>query len=243
MRGLNVDPAKRFATAREMARTLEDALPLAQTSKVGDWVEEAAKATLGRRSVTLASIESDSSLHVSPQLPFAPLPSSPLPPGEGTLTRLSSSSVSSPGPPSFAGTRRRGVWLAAAGGVALLLTAALAATVSQRSSAPAAATVVGTPASSLAEPAPAAPASSAPSVLEAPPGSSSSTAVPLPTSTAAATATPAPTAPVTATAVRAQPRTRGPSRPTAAPAAANCDPPYTLDDQGRKYFKPECFTK
>ncbi len=23
----------------------------------------------------------------------------------------------------------------------------------------------------------------------------------------------------------------------------NCDPPYTLDDQGRKYFKPECYMK
>jgi serine/threonine-protein kinase len=32
------------------------------------------------------------------------------------------------------------------------------------------------------------------------------------------------------------------ARPTAAAApAANCDPPYTLDDQGNKHFKPECY--
>jgi serine/threonine-protein kinase len=33
---------------------------------------------------------------------------------------------------------------------------------------------------------------------------------------------------------------------TATPAskpAANCDPPYTLDDQGRKHFKAECYLK
>jgi serine/threonine-protein kinase len=29
-------------------------------------------------------------------------------------------------------------------------------------------------------------------------------------------------------------------QPTTKPAA-NCDPPYTLDDQGRKHFKPECY--
>jgi eukaryotic-like serine/threonine-protein kinase len=27
------------------------------------------------------------------------------------------------------------------------------------------------------------------------------------------------------------------------PLATNCDPPYFLDEQGRKHFKPECFSK
>ncbi|MGC4091035.1 MAG: hypothetical protein QM756_24805 [Polyangiaceae bacterium] len=31
--------------------------------------------------------------------------------------------------------------------------------------------------------------------------------------------------------------------PRAATAKPECDPPYTLDDQGRKKFKPECFLK
>jgi serine/threonine-protein kinase len=30
-------------------------------------------------------------------------------------------------------------------------------------------------------------------------------------------------------------------RPAAGLPAANCDPPYTLDDQGNKHFKPECY--
>jgi serine/threonine-protein kinase len=58
MRGLARDPADRFATAREMARALEDAIPLATASRVGDWVDVAAKETLATRSALVASIES-----------------------------------------------------------------------------------------------------------------------------------------------------------------------------------------
>jgi serine/threonine-protein kinase len=34
-----------------------------------------------------------------------------------------------------------------------------------------------------------------------------------------------------------------PNPTAAAPPSAACDPPYTLDEQGRKKFKPECFLK
>ena len=78
MRGLEVDPARRFPTAREMACALEDALPGAAASKIGEWVERAAKETLDRRSARIASIESDSSVYLPPQLsspPPSPAPS------------------------------------------------------------------------------------------------------------------------------------------------------------------------
>src|SRR5580658_7037504 len=58
MRGLSVDPGGRFQTAREMACALEDALPPAAASKIGDWVERAAKGTLDERSARIARIES-----------------------------------------------------------------------------------------------------------------------------------------------------------------------------------------
>ena len=29
--------------------------------------------------------------------------------------------------------------------------------------------------------------------------------------------------------------------PAAASAKPDCDPPYSLDDQGQKHFKPECY--
>ena len=61
LRGLSVDPEKRFATAREMARALEDAIPLVAPSKIGEWVEAIAKDSLDARNERIAAIESASS--------------------------------------------------------------------------------------------------------------------------------------------------------------------------------------
>jgi eukaryotic-like serine/threonine-protein kinase len=61
MRGLDREPANRFATAREMATALEDALPLANPSAVGAWVEQAAAEALARKAAQLAEIERTSS--------------------------------------------------------------------------------------------------------------------------------------------------------------------------------------
>jgi eukaryotic-like serine/threonine-protein kinase len=144
MRGLNVDPGKRFATAREMALALEHAIPPATASTIGDWVEMAAKETLDERSARIFSIESDSSVQ-APAMP-PPSPSSPSsrsgpypasmsssPSGRAIraalghpvdeipttsddmmLTQLSSGSVSSPGRPSLLGTPRGKAWLVVA---------------------------------------------------------------------------------------------------------------------------------
>jgi eukaryotic-like serine/threonine-protein kinase len=61
MRGLDREPANRFATAREMATALEDAVPLANPSTVGAWVEQAAAEALARKAAQLAEIERTSS--------------------------------------------------------------------------------------------------------------------------------------------------------------------------------------
>jgi serine/threonine protein kinase len=57
LKGLARDPAKRFATAREMAIQLEMVMPLATPSKVGEWVEEVAVENLTARSARIAEIE------------------------------------------------------------------------------------------------------------------------------------------------------------------------------------------
>jgi len=61
---------------------------------------------------------------------------------------------------------------------------------------------------------------------------------------------PAPPAPSHSAPLVSRPNTRGPAAPappsqghpkSATAASPNCDPPFTLDDQGRKHFKPECY--
>jgi eukaryotic-like serine/threonine-protein kinase len=58
LRALELDPRKRFATAREMALALERTGELAMSSEVGEWVENAARSELSHRAERLAEIES-----------------------------------------------------------------------------------------------------------------------------------------------------------------------------------------
>jgi eukaryotic-like serine/threonine-protein kinase len=60
LRGLSLAPNERYATARDMARALEDALPLVSASKIGEWVESAAKEKLDQRNQQIEAIESSS---------------------------------------------------------------------------------------------------------------------------------------------------------------------------------------
>jgi serine/threonine-protein kinase len=62
LRGLSVDPAKRYATAFEMARALEDTMPPVATSKIGEWVRDAAKDVLTQRAKIVEVVESNSAL-------------------------------------------------------------------------------------------------------------------------------------------------------------------------------------
>jgi serine/threonine protein kinase len=151
MRGLATDPAQRFPTARDMARALEEAIPLATASRIGDWVEQAAKQTLDERSARIASIESDSSLKAPPEVLAAAAAID-----DAVSTQLSSGSVSSPGRPSPAGARRRAGWLVAAGAMLLVGVSVVALTVARRSQpAPAAAMAAAAPPpAAVADPSP-----------------------------------------------------------------------------------------
>jgi|CZKU01.1.fsa_nt_gi hypothetical protein len=59
MCALDRDPARRFATARDMARAIETSLPVANASEVAGWVEGLAGPVLRRREARLAQIETD----------------------------------------------------------------------------------------------------------------------------------------------------------------------------------------
>lgn len=58
MRGLERDPEKRFATARDMAEALEKAVGYASAREVGSWVEKLASDTLDVRSQKIVEVES-----------------------------------------------------------------------------------------------------------------------------------------------------------------------------------------
>ncbi len=57
MRGLERDPARRYATAREMALDLERCVGIASPSQVGEWVESLARDELAKRAAHMARIE------------------------------------------------------------------------------------------------------------------------------------------------------------------------------------------
>jgi peroxiredoxin len=60
MRAIDVDPARRYATARDLALALEESFAVASQSTVGAWVEALAKDVLLQRAARVAEIEKSS---------------------------------------------------------------------------------------------------------------------------------------------------------------------------------------
>jgi len=210
MRGLSVDPTKRFQTAREMARALEVATSLATPSMIGEWVETTARETLLERSVRIASIESDSAARVPESLSLkatAPAPASVAPvAGDGGATQLSSDAALPAAP------RRSRAILTVAGAITVVATVAAIASWHSSALAPPAAAATDDRPTAHANPPPEAPsAAPPPSAAAAPAGPSSTDSAPVPS------------------AHRAAP----PTRP-AAPAA----PPPKSAEPARKPAKP-----
>jgi serine/threonine-protein kinase len=64
LRALARNPARRYSTAREMARAIETAIPVASAAEVGEWVEALAGESLLERARKTARIESGSSVPI-----------------------------------------------------------------------------------------------------------------------------------------------------------------------------------
>jgi serine/threonine-protein kinase len=260
MRGLCPDPTGRFASAREMARVLEESVPPVTASKLGDWVETAARDALEERSARIALIESDSAVHVL-RVPTPPaaisvgdtpqsrrlaeaapdLAPQPALPDDTMPTQLSSGTASvpgrslRPGPPRWA-------WVSGAG---VAVSAVLVSLVLSLRRTPA----VASP--DRAQPATGVAASVAASVTEPP---RASTALVSPTAAAVAVSTSPSTvagtdssSPAVAPAV-APAGIPSPPRPSASTATSPrraappsaCSPPWYFDHRGVRIFKPEC---
>ena len=243
MRALERDLTKRYATAHEMATDLEACLRLASLSEVGAWVELSAHKAIAERAAAIAEIESlPSGIVDVSQLPSmstgtAP-PQTPVPDAatvangaQMSPALLAPLAISVPAndpiPPELNPFRHPGrtlrVVLIAAASLALIAGVVIAMNRSDASqpAASAASSAPSTPLTTSSEPATSAsPALASPAV---PYGSSAPTS--------------------------AEPRTFG--RPATSPSgfvalprsrpALDCTPPYSLDAQGHKRWKRQCF--
>ncbi len=266
-RGLAVDLAERYRTAREMCLDLETCGAMTSTMQVGDWVQQLAKETIDLRSRRLVSIErdrdsgaqlpslsesSDSSgsgkdwlAHLSKPdpseaakatAPLAPSPSTSAtaasgPEAQRTVTATRPESPAPDASPDAALAHppapRALVWAAGIACAALLVGTLWA--VRSR--------FVGRPPSTVATSTISSAISAAPPAVPTPVGTAvadeSPSAVPT-ASAAAASAGASASAPAVAPAA--------PRSPGARPASKrNCDPPFTIDNQGVRIPKRECF--
>jgi serine/threonine-protein kinase len=212
MRGLERDPDRRFATAKDMAAALEGLGDLARPADVGAWVERVAADVLRERAARVAEIEREESSARPATRDVEPAPRGTEPtivlrePGAEPQVEP----VPSPAPP------RRTSWM-----VATVVFAVVAAgvygwsrfanplVVGPSVSAAQAARPVVAPTPELA----------APSVTAAPPA-----------------AAPSPPSPAPADDKKLRSRSRAEvKRPK-----KHCTPPFYFDHDGTKHFKPEC---
>jgi serine/threonine-protein kinase len=221
-RALARDVADRYATTREMAMALADAVPPASSMEIGDWVEQRAHQILTDRARALSDVERQttaSDVHPAFAASF-PHPSGT----EETRTALSSADLGIPSMPAPA--RRKRLAVAIALGAVM---AAVAIWGVARRPAPAIEHVP-TPA---AQPTP---------VAAAPPLAQPAKAVepaPTPAMALEALAAEAPSAKPAAPA--ASPAKRSVTAPKPVAPKKNCNPPFVIGDDGVKQFKPECF--
>ncbi|MBI5533984.1 MAG: serine/threonine protein kinase [Deltaproteobacteria bacterium] len=234
LRALRRHPADRFPTARAMAEALEQLLPPAPRTEIGDWVEAAAGPRLRDRAAQIAAMERElppseaERPSQGPKLPGSPADGSLAGDAtstdvaaprvldsddEATLPRQSVPAPSAPAPaaqvnadPPSAPQSHRGAAFAAAA-VVVLLGAMIGAWV-----------LLGSGPRTSAAP----PASS--SVL--PPAASSAS------TPAASSQAPAPSSPPPIASASARPPVR---------RYPECTPPFSIDAKGNKRFKPECF--
>jgi serine/threonine-protein kinase len=214
-------PGARFATARAMARALEEAVPPAGPAEVGRWVEELAHERLVTLTESIGAIELGAT-------PPAPAPSRGAEAG-ASPARSETELTKGLGPTPVTRFRPGRLVPVALGVVAAasLVAVALGRSSSTATTSPAASTSA---TSATTSPPPGTPPPSGDTLAPAPPTDTASASASAPDSSA-----PEPSASAFAT---ARPKQAG-SGPVKAPRR-DCDPPFTMDRDGIRHYKREC---
>lgn len=222
MRGLSRLPGDRYCTALAMAQALEASMRLASTAEVAAWVRSRAAQSLADRAQAVQIVDS-----TQPRASAELTPRVPRHDSISTGASNTSSSVTTEAKPAPArpwGMRALVVLLAIAIGALVTLRGLDA----RRARA----------ASEVAAPPPPSASAAAPAPLAADPvpGPVPQTTNAAPSVTAAVASSEPPAVP------RVRPRvpTSRPTPPAAKPAVDPCDPPYSIDSDGRKHFKIAC---
>ena len=241
MRGLKRDPSERFETARDMARALEACSPPMTATRIGEWVETTAGTALAVRARIVSDVEQIE------ELPMADASSRPprllASSEEPTVAEVRSDGGANLAPSVHVqrGRQRRVViatallaFLVGALGLRALLPQRANRDEERRVAARAPSTeqtVSAAPNMTEVSPVPTVTADPSASVEAAPTASGSSLAVP--------------SAVPSALALKPEPSARSKAvllpRPHRTPTPKNdCDPPYTIDQEGHRHYKVEC---
>jgi hypothetical protein len=242
-KGLSRDPARRYQTAREMALDLESRVEAIRPSEVGAWVERIAGEALVARGAVLAQIEHGQLVDApaAPALTRIPTPASAqtVVVGRGHLeepTPGSARTIERAQEP-HAHPRRAAILAALLVALVAILGALVFVLRQQSPPAGLAPIIPATTASSEGIVAPVGVPES--SGIVAPAASSRGTGAP----SAITSQTPVASAPVDPppkpSSPTARPSRGGPGR-AGRPKRSACDPPYSVDSEGRQIFKPEC---
>ena len=238
-RGIHLDAAQRYATAREMAAEIENALGVAPPTELAEWVEQRARADLNEQAQNVGEMErSDSNsswslkaMHPVPALADVAEQSTRVKPLDVKLvddprSGVSSISVSQTAPPPkpVSASRTKIILAAAAAavvGASIVVAFALGRRGAHEAEAASAPSETHAPVATSPPPA----ETSAPAMIAtaAPPPTSSETAAPIATHAAA----PAVTAAHAPAAIHHE-------------GKPDCNPPYTTDAKGHVHFKPQC---
>jgi serine/threonine protein kinase len=240
MRGLNRDPSERFETARDMARALEACSAPMTATRIGEWVETTAGTALAVRARIVSEVEQIE------ELPMADASSRPprilASSEEPTVAEVRSDGANlAPSIHAQRGRQRR-VVLATALLAFLVGALGLRALLPQRANRdeerrlavrPPSTEQTGSAAPNMTEVLPLTPALAEPSAsVEPPPIASGSSTV-------------APAAVPSGLALKPEPSARSKAvllpRLHRTPTPKNdCDPPYTIDQEGHRHYKVEC---
>jgi serine/threonine-protein kinase len=242
LKGLSREPALRFATAHDMARALGALGPMAGTRELADWVQSVSPEALQRRTEMLAAIEAAPTDAISSPAAGAASGRHDSAQPELTSTSLEFSSARGYAEPRGRSKARWIVLLAASLGAAFSIWGAARGA---GKTATAGSDLRTPPAETLAPSIPPAERRALPEAKVGDGTREPSRPSPIRAPSAATTAEPSPSGPRTG--LRARPPQRSSRAETATPtpetgkAKPNCDPPFTLNPDGTKRFKPECF--